>query len=186
MFFCPKCGTKQQDTVLHRNLHRDSCRTWSPFVAFRPQKARFSGHYDAIMPMISCMGKNMIHGIIIGVAFLVISTPALAWCFELSEYSAFSNGENATEPERTPEIAATVPKPSNPASDFEYNQWNGEITITQTKVREGDVTIPSQIKGLPVTSIGDKAFQYCGNLTSVTIPESVTTIEENVLVDVST
>jgi hypothetical protein len=37
------------------------------------------------------------------------------------------------------------------------------------------VTIPGTINGLPVTSIGDGAF-YCTSLTSVTIPNSVTSI----------
>lgn len=36
------------------------------------------------------------------------------------------------------------------------------------------VEIPSEIDGLPVTSIGTFAFQSCLNLTNVTIPESVT------------
>ncbi len=40
----------------------------------------------------------------------------------------------------------------------------------------GAVTIPAQIVGLPVSSIGNYAFQYCTGLTSVTIPSSVTSI----------
>ena len=42
----------------------------------------------------------------------------------------------------------------------------------------GDVTIPAQIAGLPVTSIGERAFYQCTSLTSVTIPASVTSIGE--------
>ena len=40
----------------------------------------------------------------------------------------------------------------------------------------GAVTIPSTIFGMPVTSIGDFAFNACFSLTSVTIPSSVTSI----------
>ena len=44
----------------------------------------------------------------------------------------------------------------------------------------GEVVIPSSItskgKEYPVTSIGRWAFQYCSGLTSVTIPNSVTSI----------
>ncbi|MGP8199006.1 MAG: leucine-rich repeat domain-containing protein [Limisphaerales bacterium] len=41
------------------------------------------------------------------------------------------------------------------------------------------VTIPSNINGLTVTSIGAAAFYICGSLTSVTIPGSVTSIGES-------
>lgn len=41
----------------------------------------------------------------------------------------------------------------------------------------GDVTIPSTLKGCPVTSIKHGAFTCCSNLTSVTIPSSVKCIE---------
>ena len=42
----------------------------------------------------------------------------------------------------------------------------------------GDLVIPEQIDGYPVTSIDDYAFSYCGELTSIVIPESVTVIED--------
>jgi hypothetical protein len=38
------------------------------------------------------------------------------------------------------------------------------------------ITIPEEFEGLRVTSIGQEAFYECSNLTSVTIPQSVTSI----------
>ena len=40
----------------------------------------------------------------------------------------------------------------------------------------GAITVPSTLGGKPVTSIGHAAFSYCSELTSVTIPASVTSI----------
>ncbi len=50
-------------------------------------------------------------------------------------------------------------------------------TITDADVSlYGSYTIPSQIDGVDVTSIGEDAFFFCRDLTSVTIPEGVKSI----------
>jgi hypothetical protein len=62
------------------------------------------------------------------------------------------------------------------ALDFTYETSNNTITITGYTGPGGDVTIPNEIDGLPVTTIGYQAFYACTSLTSVTIPDCVTTI----------
>jgi len=62
------------------------------------------------------------------------------------------------------------------AQDFTYTNDNGSITITGYSGPAGDVTIPSTINGLPVTSIGASAFITNTFLVSVRIPSSVTNI----------
>jgi hypothetical protein len=64
----------------------------------------------------------------------------------------------------------------NPVDQYTYMTTNGTITITGYIGSDSDVIIPDTLSGLPVTSIGGWAFSYCG-LTSVTIPNSVTSIE---------
>lgn len=50
------------------------------------------------------------------------------------------------------------------------------VTACNT-LAEGGLDIPSFYNSLPVTSIGRRAFLYCSNLTSITIPDSVTLID---------
>ncbi len=61
--------------------------------------------------------------------------------------------------------------------DFTYEISNGEVTITEYVGDDTEVEIPSTIEGYPVTSIGYGAF-YENGLTSITIPDSVTSIGE--------
>jgi hypothetical protein len=64
-----------------------------------------------------------------------------------------------------------------PAQDFTYTNTNGTITITGYTGPGGNVPIPSTIDGLPVTCIGFDSFGANYSLTSVTIPDSVTNIQ---------
>ena len=59
------------------------------------------------------------------------------------------------------------------AQDFTYTNNNGAITITGYTGPGGVVTIPDTINGVPVTSIGDRAFWYNNNVTSITISSGV-------------
>lgn len=62
--------------------------------------------------------------------------------------------------------------------DGEASVGSGEYTgaIAIPKSTAGAITIPSTLGGYKVTGIGDYAFYYCGGLTSVTIPNGVTSI----------
>jgi hypothetical protein len=60
-------------------------------------------------------------------------------------------------------------------AQFNYTTNNGAITITGYTGPGGAVVIPDTITGLPVIGIGNNAFQFT-SLTSVTIPNSVTSI----------
>lgn len=57
-----------------------------------------------------------------------------------------------------------------------YKNYGDHIEIANCDVSATDIEIPVEIDGVPVTVIGENAFRYCGNLTSVTIPDSVASI----------
>ena len=59
-----------------------------------------------------------------------------------------------------------------------YAILSNEITVIRYIGKEQNVIIPSTIKERPVTKIGNNAFSYCTDLTSITIPESVNYIGE--------
>ncbi len=63
---------------------------------------------------------------------------------------------------------------------YTYTVIDGEATITGYTGSASKLTIPSELGGYPVTTIGNHAFHRCWNLTSVTIPDSVTAIGNSV------
>jgi hypothetical protein len=72
--------------------------------------------------------------------------------------------------------------PTIAQAQFSFITNNGAITITghTDSASETVVAIPGTINGLPVTSIGDRAFTNSVWLASVTIPEGVTNIGSSV------
>jgi hypothetical protein len=66
----------------------------------------------------------------------------------------------------------------DPESDFAISILDGgkSAVITKYVGSKWNVRIPMRIQGVPVTSIGFYAFFECTKLTSVTIPNSVTSI----------
>lgn len=59
-----------------------------------------------------------------------------------------------------------------------YILVDGRVTITGYSVLIGDIEIPAEIDGYPVTAIGDNAFRG-SSIASVTIPDSVISIGED-------
>jgi len=70
-------------------------------------------------------------------------------------------------------------------SQFNYAILNDTIAITGYTGPGGNVVIPATIIGLPVTIIGNGAFQYNYSLTNLTIGPNVTSIGQYVFVDCS-
>jgi hypothetical protein len=64
--------------------------------------------------------------------------------------------------------------------DFRYGVVGSNIQIYVYTGLGGDVVIPGEIDGMPVTTIDRDAFAYITGLTSVTIPTNVTAIFDSV------
>jgi len=79
----------------------------------------------------------------------------------------------------TNEYSFTTPSPS----PFTYTTSTTGVTITGYTGTGGAVEIPATIGGLPVTEIGNYAFQSKSNLTAVIVPSGVTTIGANAFAD---
>lgn len=58
-------------------------------------------------------------------------------------------------------------------------------TVDSCSTTATNIDIPSEIEGQPVTGIGYSAFAHCDNLLSVTIPDSVRSINESAFNDCS-
>ena len=66
------------------------------------------------------------------------------------------------------------------SNDYNYSiDSNGNVTITKYIGSGGDVVIPEELDGHPVTIIGEQAFLECTGLTSVVIPSNVMKVKAN-------
>ena len=62
-------------------------------------------------------------------------------------------------------------------SDLSYSLYDDYVVIDSCdSAASGKLSIPSEIEGLPVTGISGAAFYGCSQLTSITIPNTVTEI----------
>ena len=75
-----------------------------------------------------------------------------------------------------PAVAHTQTSPANTQPQWEFTTKDHAITIVKYNGPGGAVLVPGTLNGLPVTTIGDKAFFQCTNLTRATIPASVKNI----------
>ena len=81
-----------------------------------------------------------------------------------------------TMPARNSTIYAWWKEETNP-NDFSYYVGiNNFVKINDYLGEHTSLVIPTHIGGVPVTTINEAAFADCDSLTSITIPDSVTTI----------
>lgn len=59
-----------------------------------------------------------------------------------------------------------------------YDVEDGKARITRYSTPTGDIIVPAEIDGYPVTAIEASVFSYRTGLTSVTIPDGVTSIDD--------
>ena len=59
---------------------------------------------------------------------------------------------------------------------YKLSEDGSSYTVTGANIRETTVSIPAEYNGKPVTAIGERAFEYDSHITSITIPNSVTSI----------
>ncbi|MBQ3003248.1 MAG: leucine-rich repeat protein, partial [Clostridia bacterium] len=62
------------------------------------------------------------------------------------------------------------------SGDYRITVEDGEVRITDYLGSAAEIVIPSELGGMPVTSIGYSAFSNSDEATSITIPDSVTEI----------
>lgn len=63
-------------------------------------------------------------------------------------------------------------------------EYDGTLTITGCSRDASEVVIPAEIDGIPVTTIQSDAFRFC-SVTSVTIPETICSLPEDVFEECS-
>ena len=74
--------------------------------------------------------------------------------------------------------AAKVSAASEGGYTYEVSDGKATITGMDEYAAVGDISIPPELGGYPVTAIGKEAFYSCDALTSVIIPDGVTEIGE--------
>ena len=72
-------------------------------------------------------------------------------------------------------VAEPSPDPLTERVTFHYREENGGAVITGYDGNASILTIPSTLNGLPVTAIGEHAFERA-NLTAVILPEGIVSI----------
>lgn len=121
---------------------------------------------------------------------LTFLTPALLLIGTSFNASAYSAGDKIEE-----SMGLTgLPSGSSSSKDayyvFKVNEDGNSLTLTSAQFQTSgvlpqqyrgniNITIPSTVKGLPVTAIGSSVFGGCSNVKSINIPESVKEIGNN-------
>ena len=110
-----------------------------------------------------------------------IGSNAFAGCTNLTSVNYEGDWSNLTIQSGNPAVQDAA---NAPLFDFEFTPDNTAVIVTNYKYNgaAADVTIPSRYKGKPVTTIGHAAF-FNSAVTSVTIPDSVTSISDDAFVN---
>ena len=99
-----------------------------------------------------------------------------------------ASAEETAETERVPVgTGTTTVRVGTGTTQLEYQAFDDdtvEITDCDNEAA-GELEIPAEIDGKPVTSIGDGAFSVCSGLTKITIPNGVTSIGDYAFSDCS-
>ena len=110
-----------------------------------------------------------------------IGSNAFAGCTNLTSVNYAGDWSNLTIQSGNPAVQDAA---NAPLFDFEFTPDNTAVIVINYKYNgaAADVTIPSRYQGKPVTTIGHAAF-FNSAATSVTIPDSVTSISDSAFVN---
>ena len=104
-----------------------------------------------------------------------IGSNAFAGCTNLTSVNYAGDWSNLTIQSGNPAVQDAA---NEQLFDFKFTPDNTAVIVTRYYGTAADVTIPSRYKGKPVTMIDHAAF-FNSVVTSVTIPDSVTSIGDN-------
>ena len=110
-----------------------------------------------------------------------IGANAFAGCTNLTSVNYEGDWSNLTIQSGNPAVEDAA---NAQLFDFEFILNNTAVVVTNYKYNgaAADVTIPSRYQGKPVTTIGHAAF-FNSAVTSVTIPDSVTSISDEAFIN---
>lgn len=114
-----------------------------------------------------------------------IGSNAFAGCTNLTSVTYGGDWSNLTIQSGNPAVEDAAKDAANEQLfDFEFILNNTAVIVTNYKYNgaAADVTIPSRYQGKPVTTIGHAAF-FNSAVTSVTIPDSVTSISDEAFIN---
>lgn len=107
-----------------------------------------------------------------------IGANAFAGCTNLTSVNYAGDWSNLTIQSGNPAVQDAAKDAANEQLfDFEFTPDNTAVIVKYYRGAAADVTIPSRYKGKPVTAINNAAFPNSA-VTSVTIPDSVTSIPD--------
>lgn len=112
-----------------------------------------------------------------------IGANAFAGCTNLTSVTYGGDWSNLTIQSGNPAVEDAAKDAANEQLfDFEFILNNTAVVVISYNGTAADVTIPSRYKGKPVTTIGHAAF-FNSAVTSVTIPDSVTSISDEAFIN---